>query len=69
MSEHLAWQEYDAAAEWCVRHGLAGREGDLLPALLSDRAKALIDADPEAFEAHVRATAYALAMEGVMPDA
>lgn len=57
--------EYDAAAEWCARHGHKGKIGDPLPNLLSTRAQAEIDADPDAFQERVRAFAYAQAMEGV----
>lgn len=58
------WREYDAAAEWCARRGIAGNIGDPLPELLSGDCAALINDDPEAFSERVRQTAYALAMGG-----
>lgn len=58
------WIEYDAAAEWCARRGFSGNVGSPLPPLLSRSRKRRIDYDPDAFAQRVRATAYALAMEG-----
>jgi len=63
--EAAMWGEYDAAAEFCARHGLKGEPGDQLPHLLGSDTKAAIDADPEAFQERVRATAYAIAMEKI----
>jgi hypothetical protein len=60
------WGEYDAAAEWCAKRRIAGTDTEKemrLPELLSADVHALIDADPGAFAARVRETAYALAME------
>ena len=54
------WREYDAAAEWCAKHGYRGVVGDPLPALLSNAVVVEIEVDPEAFEARVKASAYAL---------
>ena len=56
------WREYDDAAEWCAERGIKGKHGDALPALLSTRCLAEINADPEAFEQRVRDSAYAIAM-------
>lgn len=56
--EDLAWDEYEAAAHYCARYGC-------LPEGLLSSAFLLIIEDPEAFERHVRAHRYALAMEGV----
>ena len=56
------WSEYESAAEWCANHGVKGRIGDPLPAMLSGRAILLINEDPESFEARVRDYAYARAM-------
>ena len=58
------WRVYDAAAEWCAKHGLKGNIGDPLPNLMSSETVALINADPEAFAERVRLTAYAIAMGG-----
>jgi hypothetical protein len=57
------WKAYDAAASWCAKRGSKGAIGDPLPNLMSNGTVALINADPEAFAARVRMTAYALAME------
>jgi len=62
QQEHNVWQEYDAAAEWCARRGIAGKPGDRLPELLSVAALREINADPDAFQQRVRDSAYALAM-------
>jgi hypothetical protein len=62
------WTEYDAAADWCARRGLNGKEGDPLPTLLSVRCLNEIDTDPEAFERRVRGYAYALAMSKYSPQ-
>jgi hypothetical protein len=59
------WTEYDAAADWCAKRGLRGVVGDPLPELISQEVATLIDADPEAFEEHVRMTAYANAMNAL----
>lgn len=59
---HPAWKEYDSVAEWCAERGIKGAAGDRLPDMLSTGCKALIDADPEAFEQRVRDCAYAQAM-------
>jgi len=59
---HDPWIEYDGAAMWCAERGLKGKAGDPLPTLMSSEACELINDDPEAFEARVRATAYAIAM-------
>jgi hypothetical protein len=56
------WTEYDSAAEWCARRGIAGRVGDNLPPCMSLRVLREINADPDAWEQRVRDTAYALAM-------
>ena len=63
-----AWVEYDGAAEYLAVRGLKGNIGDPLPVLMSAQAVALIDADTEAFAAHVRAHAYAISMRGVPTD-
>lgn len=63
-----AWDEYDRAAAWCAERGVAGKTGDALPPGLSARAARLIDEDPDAFADHVRATAYAQAMAGILPE-
>ena len=55
------WAEYDAAAEQCATQGTTWRDGDLLPPV-SQEVRDLIDEDPDAFEARVAATAYAVAM-------
>ena len=54
---HSAWEEYERAAEWCAEHNFSGSIGDPLPNLLSAEAHNLINADPDAFQARVRATA------------
>jgi hypothetical protein len=59
---HDQWAEYDAAAEWCAKHGFKGDVGDPLPNLMSKETVELINADPEAFADRVRLTAYSLAM-------
>lgn len=48
-------REYDAAAQWCARRGLAGAISDPLPGLLSADVAALIRRDPCAFAARVAA--------------
>jgi len=53
--EARAWDEYDLAAR-CV--AIFGE----LPDTMSGMARTFIDEDPEAFDGHVRATAYAIAM-------
>jgi len=63
--EAAMWGEYDAAAEWCARHGSKGGIGDRLPEMISRRVYDLILADVEAFQERVRATAYAIAMEKI----
>ena len=55
--------EYDSAAEWCARRGIAGSTGDPLPAGLSASVADAINADADAFRERVRETAYGLAME------
>ena len=54
--------EYEAAAEWCARRGLLGKEGDPLPLNMGAEAVESIAADVPAFQERVRAHAYALAM-------
>jgi hypothetical protein len=66
--QRAAWAEYSYAAEYAARRRMAGETGYPLPPLMSVRATDLIDDDPEAFEAHVRATAYAISMAGVHPE-
>lgn len=56
-------REYDAAAEWCARHGLKGKPGDALPMLMSKATVDAINEDTDAFAERVRECAYALAME------
>ena len=68
MNDANAWREYDAAAFWCAKRGHTGKVGSMLPNLLSLPTFMLIDADPDAFAERVRATAYALAMEGIQSD-
>jgi len=60
--------EYDAAAQWCAHHGLRGVVGDPLPPLISIAVVIAINDDIDAFTERVRASAYALAMAGVMSD-
>jgi hypothetical protein len=52
------WDEYDNAAKYRTTHAD-------LPAILSPECRTLIDDDPDAFDARVKATAYALAMETI----
>ena len=61
--ERAVWSEYDAAAACVAQRGGTGAEGERLPALISGRCLEEINADPEAFAARVRATAYAIARE------
>lgn len=65
LSPPHVWQEYDAVAEQMARRGLKGCPGDALPDSASVAVIAEIEADPEAFEDHVSAFAYALAMESI----
>lgn len=60
---HNVWAEYDSAAEWCAKRGHSGDVGSPLPEGISSQCCALIETDPESFARHVKATAYALAME------
>jgi hypothetical protein len=39
------WYEVEAAAKWCVEHGVRGERGDPLPEGLSSRAHKIISAD------------------------
>ena len=55
--------EYDSAAEWCARRGIAGSTGDPLPDGLSASVADAINADADAFRERVRETAYGLALE------
>jgi hypothetical protein len=57
------WSEYDSAAAWCAKRGIAGDVGDPLPDLLGGDVCDEIDADVDAFADRVRATAYMLACE------
>jgi hypothetical protein len=61
----MSWlPEYDAAADWCARRGIKGDVGDPLPDGLSAACLEAIQDDPDAFQERVRATAYAISMEG-----
>lgn len=63
-AEAAAWAEYESAAGWCAkREGTKGVIVGRLPEMISSRCLDLIEADPEAFEERVRATAYGMAME------
>ena len=61
-ADAAGWQEYDALAEHCAVRHLDGAIGTPLPANVSARVMAEINADPEAFAARVRGIAYMLAM-------
>lgn len=57
-------QEYDAAAEWCARRGIAGNPGDRLPENMNpEGALKYINDDPEAFQMRVKQCFYAQYME------
>jgi len=64
LGEKNAWEEYDSAAVWCAERKVKGTLEGPLPEM-SAEAYGLIEEDPEAFEEHVKNTAYALAMEKV----
>ena len=60
----LAWEEYDAAADWVARRHPAGDIGSTpLPELLSALAFRYISSDPDAFAARVNTCRYQHAME------
>ncbi len=67
LLELATWVEYDMAALWCARRGIAGKIGDQLPMNMSARALHEIDLDPEAFEFRVRQCAYEMAMSRLEP--
>ena len=63
-AQRRAYAEYDSVADWCAVHHLRGDVGDRLPDGLSVKVSRLIDDDPEAFQARVRACAYERAQKG-----
>jgi hypothetical protein len=65
--EVSAWIEYEAAADQLAREGKKGEIGCPLPANMTPEALALINNDPDAFAARVKACAYAQAQENA-PD-